>query len=227
MKLLIADDHTLFRDTLKSYVERRNKDAVIAGARDIDGVMDVLKADPAQDLIFLDFKMPGMNGLEGLRRVRDAYPHVPVALVSGFAEKEDVMEALRMGAVAYFPKTLSGKALLRAMDLVLAGEKFVPLDFNTNDIMPSHYHDPDSNVTLLKRPKGDQKTLQSVGLTPREIEVLAHLSKGLSNKEIASAMGLQVVTVKLHVRGVCRKLEAKNRTQAALRAREMGLIQEQ
>ncbi|MCD8497268.1 MAG: response regulator transcription factor [Alphaproteobacteria bacterium] len=177
---------------------------------------------PHYDLVLLDLRMPGMHGLEGLKKLRADYPHLPVAIMSGLAEPEDVKEAINLGAAGYFPKTLSGQALMKAIELVLTGERFVPIDRNTNAIMPAYQNDPGympSDAPTIN------SNIEAVKLTPREREVLQHLARGESNKEIARALDLQVVTVKLHVRGICKKLDASNRTQAALRAREMGLTQ--
>ncbi|MCK6419161.1 MAG: response regulator transcription factor [Alphaproteobacteria bacterium] len=233
MRLLLADDHTLFRDALVQYIERAEPEAQVLTARDFHEALEMLREKSDQDLILLDLRMPGMNGMEGFKKIRAAYPKLPVALMSGVAEREDVQAAMDAGAVAYFPKTLSGKALLKAIQLVLAGEKFVPLDSKSNTIMPSYYAGSmDKQVTLPGHLQARKEPAQvgsgygnedNILLTRREREVLSHLARGASNKEIANILGLQVVTVKLHVRGLCRKLDVKNRTQAALRARELGL----
>ncbi|GJL84401.1 MAG: DNA-binding response regulator [Micavibrio sp.] len=230
MKLLLADDHTLFRDALVQYIERAEPESDITLAKNFYEVVDLMKEKPEQDLILLDLRMPGMNGMEGFKRMRDDYPDIPVALMSGVAETKDVNDAMDLGAVGYFPKTLSGKALLKAIQLVLTGERFVPIDHETNAIMPSHYNgkgNGESNGNGYGGLQEAQDTLDGesvIQLTPRETEVLSYLARGASNKEIARELELQVVTVKLHVRGVCRKLEAKNRTQAALKARELGIV---
>jgi two-component system nitrate/nitrite response regulator NarL len=175
--------------------------------------------------------------MSGFEKVRATYPDTPAAMISGIAEADDVMQAFDLGAVGYFPKTMSGKALLQAIKLVLAGERFVPMDHNNNAIMPSYYDDGDNKAGQASSKiyagmhekqssfhvSNDQN--KDFKLTPRETEVLSHLMHGTSNKEIATTLGLQVVTVKLHVRGICRKLEVKNRTQAALKAREFGLAE--
>lgn len=229
MRLLIADDHTLFRDALVQYIERAEPDAEITLAKDFYEVVELMKKNPVQDLILLDLRMPGMNGMEGFKRMRREYPNVPVALMSGVAEPKDVNDAMDLGAVGYFPKTLSGKALLKAIQLVLTGERFVPIDHETNAIMPSYYNGR-GNGNGEAKSQETQVASDGKGsvaqLTPRETEVLSYLASGASNKEIARELSLQVVTVKLHVRGICRKLEAKNRTQAALRARELGIVSE-
>lgn len=218
MKLLIADDHTLFRDAIVLYIERSGIEAKISLAKDLYESLDILEKDPAQNLVILDLRMPGMNGTQGFEKIREKYPDVPVALMSGVAESSDVCKALDLGAVGYFPKTLSGQDLLEAIKQVLAGRIYVPEDQATGGIMPSHYAD--------KPAKGSGTSPSApadLHLTPREKDVLAYLVDGASNKEIARALDLQVVTVKLHVRGICRKLQVQNRTQAALVARDLGV----
>ena len=222
MKLLLADDHTLFRDALVTYITRADAETEVAVAKDFYEAMEAMKKDPIRDLVLLDLRMPGMNDLDGFKKFREIYPDVPVVLISGTAEPKSVKEAMDLGAAGYFPKTLSGKALMNAINIVLSGEKFIPHDHLTGDIMPSYQgrQEPaqDGEITVESF-----RAMSDIHLTPRESQVLGFLAKGASNKDIANEMGVQVVTVKLHVRGVCRKLEVKNRTQAALKAKDLGL----
>lgn len=234
MHLLIADDHALFRDSMTHYVERANADSVVQAVGTLDealGAIDAVETLP--DLVLLDLNMPGMNGLEGFEKFRKKYPAIPVALLSGVAEPEDVQRAMDLGAVGFFPKTLSGRAMLKAIELVLAGEKFIPVDSRTNGLMPSYFNDDSAGrlpVTLpLKTTGGHTPSSYSmiaskIRLTPRENDVLMCLCRGQSNKDIARNLGLQDVTIKLHVRSICRKLDVTNRTQAVLKAFEIGLI---
>jgi DNA-binding NarL/FixJ family response regulator len=231
MKLLLADDHTLFRDALVQYITRADPDAEVSIAADFPEALGIVKSAPDQDLVLLDLRMPGMNGLNGFKVMRNEYPNIPVALMSGVAESCDVQAAIELGAAGYFPKTLSGKTLLQGIQLVLSGERFMPMDGQGDAVMPSYYADSGIGLEAAKTvtTEGDGGVPSEIGpdvdpgLTPREKEVLSYLAEGCSNKEIADRLGLQVVTVKLHVRGACRKLGAKNRTQAALMAREMGV----
>ena len=225
MKLLIADDHTLFRDALVQYIERSDPMCQVTLAKDMFEALSKLEENPHHDLVILDLRMPGMNGIDGFKRIRDRFPEVPVALMSGIAEPEDVQMVLRLGAVGYFPKTMSGKALLNGIRQIIAGEVFVPEGKENESFMPSYYSDTGHHKVEHDKNGGTQVVgdIDSINCTPRELEVLSFLVEGASNKEIATALDLKVVTVKLHVRGICRKLNAKNRTQAALMAKEMGV----
>ena len=214
MKLLIADDHTLFRDALVQYIERSTPGVEVFLADDFNGALKIIEQGQDVDLVILDLRMPGMSGMNGFKVMKEKAPQVKVALMSGVAEERDVKEALSLGAVGYFPKTMSGRALLGAINQVLSGDIFVPQG-KQGRIMPSYFADKNSGTEKLK---------SEYMFTPREEQVLGFLVDGASNKEIARALDLQVVTVKLHVRGICRKLDVANRTQAALKAKDLGVL---
>lgn len=219
MKLLIADDHTLFRDTLVQYIERASPGSRVVLAKDFDEVRKILAVESDFDLILLDFRMPGMRGFDGLKYIRENFPQKPVAIMSGVAEQANVKQALELGAKGYFPKTLSGKALIEAIQSIVKGEMFVPYDADNKSYMPAYYDDP-------PEPAAGQADFDKLGLTPRETQIMGFLTSGATNKDIAQALGLQVVTVKLHVRSICRKLGVKNRTQAALKLRDFGPVRD-
>lgn len=204
MRLLIADDHDLLRDALRSHFEREAPGTAVQGVGTVSEALKVLDDGEPFDILLLDLRMPGMNGLNGLVRLRERYPSLKIALMSGEAKNEDIRLAMAHGAVGFLPKTLPGSVLLQAVQRMAAGEQFLP------DNLPESAISTDGNA------------LNST-FTRREREVLDFLLKGQSNKEIARALELEEVTVKLHIRGLCRKLGAKNRTQAAMRAVELGL----
>lgn len=221
LTILIADDHTLFRDALLHYIERAEDDANAFVAKDLFEAKDILEKEGPFDIVLLDLRMPGMNGLEGFREVREKYPEIKLCMMSGVAEKSDVQQAIDYGANGYFPKTLSGKAMLGAIQAVLDGQTYIPFEGIDQSIMPA-YRGLNKSNGAHDAMKQNLPSIKDLNFTPRELEVLEYLVQGKSNKEIARELDLQVVTVKLHVRGICRKLEAKNRTQAALKAQHLG-----
>lgn len=204
MKILIADDHDLVRDTLAAFLGRE-KDFEIDTASDLADALEKINAKPRYHLVLLDYSMPGMNGLEGLAKAKEANEPWPVAIMSGIAPKAIAQEALDAGAIGFLPKTMAANSMINAIRFMSAGETFVPVQFMTAE-------EPEETNELAK------------GLSPRELEVLSGLCRGLANKEIARELDLQEVTIKLHVKTLCRKLDAKNRTQAAMIAKEAGLF---
>lgn len=230
MRLLIADDHSLFREAMALYVERTSPEAEVVLAKDLGEAIEcVERGNKAPDLVLLDLNMPGMNGLKGFAEFRKKFPDLPAALLSGVAEPEDVQEAMDLGAVGFFPKTLSGRALLKAIELVMLGEKYIPVDTVTGGLMPSYYSWSNASHPVKKLPirtsgmAVPSPSYGHVSLTPREQEILSELCLGKTNKDIARDLDLQPVTVKLHVRGVCKKLGVTNRTQAVIKAFELGV----
>ena len=203
MKVLLADDHALVRDTLTAFLENE-PDMQVTAVEDLEQAVAELKRQ-VFDITLLDYFMPGMNGLEGLKKATDAGDGRPVAIMSGTAPKAIAQETLDSGAIGFLPKTMGAKSLVNAVRFMCAGEVFVPIKFMTEE-------EEEEENDLAK------------GLTPRELEVLGGLCRGLANKEIARELDLQEVTIKLHVKTLCRKLDAKNRTQAALIAKEAGLF---
>ncbi|MEM1074546.1 MAG: response regulator transcription factor, partial [Pseudomonadota bacterium] len=161
--------------------------------------------DIAYDLVLLDYTMPGMNGLEGMKKAIEVSFGRPVALMSGTASKSIAQDAIDAGAIGFLPKTMAAKSMVNAVKFMAMGETYVPLDF-MNAV------EEETDVPMAKQ------------LSERELQVLGGLCKGLSNKEIARDLGLQEVTIKLHVKTLCRKIEAKNRTHAAMLAKEAGLF---
>lgn len=207
MRIIFADDHEVVRHGLRFYLERLAEDVEIveagtfeeAFAKAIDG------ATPA--LILLDLRLPDVEGMNGLERMRARFPHVPTVVLSGEQSQIRIKEALNRGAAGYIPKTLGGRAMLSALQLVLAGETFVPsLAISENE---ANGRPVDPNAPLAN-------------LTPREREVLSHLIEGQANKEIARALDIKEITVKVHLTKLFRKLNVTNRTQAVRVALDRG-----
>ena len=204
MKVLIADDHDLLRDTLVMFLEGQDG-METSSAGTLEDAAKIIEAEDHFDLVLLDYNMPGMNGLEGLRKVLAMDGCERVALISGEASKQIAEDALEAGAAGFVPKSLPAKSLVNAVKFMAMGEQYAPLDFMTAE------EEAPKNALADK-------------LTSRELQVLEGLTQGKSNKEIARDLDITEPTVKLHVKTLYRKVGASNRTQAALIAREAGLF---
>lgn len=205
MRILIADDHDLLRDTLDLWFRQEKID--VASARDLPGVLAVVAAaDEPFDLILLDYGMPGMNGLDGLSKALVEGRGARVALMSGIATRDVAEQALELGAAGFLPKTLPAKSLVNAVRFMAMGEQYAPIDFMTA-----------ASETAPVNPLAEK-------LSQRELQVLQRLCEGKANKEIARELGIQEPTVKLHMKTLYRKIGAHNRTQAAMLAKDAGLF---
>ena len=203
MRIVLADDHALVRETIGIYLKRLDDEVDVAEASSLDEALRHVQQSPPPELVILDLVMPGMRGFDGLRKMRDVLPQVPVVILTGLDDGVQAQRALELGAAAFVPKTIGGSALILALKAVLAGERFVPTGL-LRDADPAARQVMDS-------------------LTAREREVLLLLTDGCSNKEIARRLDVQEVTIKVHLKGVFRKLDVTNRTQAVRKALELGL----
>lgn len=204
MRILLADDHDLVLETLAAFLTSEGGfDVETCGS--LSAACDKISNDTAYDLVLLDYNMPGMNGLDGLQKAIKVSFGRPVALMSGTANKTIAQDAIDAGAIGFLPKTIAAKSMVNAVKFMAMGETYVPLGF-----LQAEEETPD--IPLAKK------------LTERELQVLGGLCRGLSNKELARELELQEVTIKLHVKTLCRKLDAKNRTQAAMIGKEAGLF---
>jgi DNA-binding NarL/FixJ family response regulator len=207
---LIADDHMLVADAMALLLQRGFPSCTVQRVDECVKMMDMLDKGLRPDLILLDYKMPGMSGFKGLHDLRQKYPSLAVAFMSGIADDEAIQKALSLGVRAYLPKTMRGKSMLAAIHMVLNGEHFVPLHKEGEDMayMPSSY-----------KTKGRQHdSLES--LSSRQKDILKALSCGLSNQEIADQMDLHLQTIKQHVSQICKKIGVRNRTEAAIFAKD-------
>jgi DNA-binding NarL/FixJ family response regulator len=202
VRILLADDHDLIRETIAGFLAAEGFDEVGLAAT-LDEALGCIKDSGPFDLVLLDYRMPGMNGLEGLERAIAANAPNRVAMLSGSTSRAVAEAAVRAGAIGFMPKTLGSRDMVSAIRLMIAGKTFLPLG-----VFPE---DPQEG------PDGFQ-------LSRREADVLRGICEGKSNKEIARDHDLQEVTVKLNVKTLGRKLGARNRTHAAMIARENMLI---
>lgn len=210
MKVLIADDHALLRDGLRPFVSKISDDVTIFESCDYPSTHDIL-ATETPDLVLLDLRMPGMDGTDGVLRLRRAFPEARIVIVTGWVTRSDVIEAMRLGVAGYLPKSLNGTAMLHALRLILCGVPYYPAEVLVADAAPA----------IAADQPGERSPLAS--LTRREYEILTQLVGGASNKEIAKVLGLTEITIKSHLRNVFRKIGATNRTQAVALALREGV----
>ena len=204
MKILIADDQELVRGAIAAFL-RMEPDFTVDATSDFPSAVEAVKRNGTYDLVLLDYMMPGMNGLSGLAAMKKLQEGKPVAILSGTAPRAVAEQALGEGAAGFLPKTMSTRSLIAAARFMAAGEVYAPL-------------------AMMTEREDASTTVAGVQLTSRELEVLKLLCRGLANKEIARELDLQEPTIKLHVKTLYRKIGAKNRTHAAMIAKESGLF---
>lgn len=205
LKILLADDHDLVRDAVALLLQRDFSNPEINLAASLDDVLQYLKSDIEYDLIITDLFMPGMTGISSIEEILKLAHSTPVVIMSGHINRKDIQAAYDCGIQGFIPKTTTGKALSNILRLIISGERYV------SDI---YLNSPDENLIV---PSTGAK------LTNREVEVLKGLLQGMSNKQISGLLFIEETTVKLHLRSLFEKLEAKNRTDAVIKAMKYGL----
>lgn len=204
MKILIGDDHVLFREGLRRLLEQLKDSSTFAEADSFDELLS-LAADEPFDLILTDLRMPGWPGFEGIAALRERQPAAKVVVVSASEAHSDVRDSLENGAAGYIPKSSSVKIMLSALDLIFSGGIYVPATVLRDGLGPEA-----SGPVPPSDPALEQL------LTQRQREVLERLREGKSNKQIAHELGLSEGTVKIHMTAIFKSLGVRNRTQAAM-----------
>ncbi|MEZ4331487.1 MAG: response regulator transcription factor [Myxococcota bacterium] len=212
LRILLCDDHALFRDGLRLVLAELEEEVELVGAADAAGALREVAANDDLDLVLLDLALPDASGLEVLARLRADHPAVPVAVLSGSEATRDVRSALDMGAVGFIPKSSTASILLAAIRLVLSGGVYVP---------PQLLDGADTEAGAPRALRSRVDAGVAPRLSPRQWEVLALLAEGRSNGEIGNALAIAPGTVKSHVMRIYEELQVNNRTEAALRFREL------
>ncbi|BAE50675.1 LuxR C-terminal-related transcriptional regulator [Paramagnetospirillum magneticum] len=208
MRIIIADDHPLYLEAVLGQLEKAFPAGSFHTARNLADTLALLERESV-DLVMLDYSMPGMNGVEGIPTAIAAARGTPVAIMSGVADDDAVRACIAAGARGFLPKTLESRVFIQAVGLVGAGGTYVPAEFAALPSKPAAPATPTLDPSLF---------------TSREMEVLALIVAGASNKEIARQLDLQEVTIKLHLTRIFQKLGVKNRSHAAVTAVRGGLV---
>jgi DNA-binding NarL/FixJ family response regulator len=214
MKFLVVDDHALIREAMRGVLKELRGDAVVLEAGSAAQATDLIEKHPDLDLILLDLKLPDRDGIEMLGDLREHHPAISVVMQSAFNDRENVVNALDNGAMGFIPKTDSREVLLGALRLILAGGTYIPPEVLARG--PAEAAAP-GKPAPQKRPSPAE-----LGLTERQVEVLALMMQGKSNKLICRALDLAEPTVKNHVSAILKALEVTNRTEAVLAVAALG-----
>jgi DNA-binding NarL/FixJ family response regulator len=214
IRLLIVDDQRLMREGLRTLLELEHGFEIVGEAANGQAALDAY-AELMPDVVLMDIRMPGMDGVEATRRLCTSWPETKVIILTTFDDDANVFEGLRAGAVGYLLKDLSGQELAIAVRTVHAGGALIEPTVAKRVMAEfARLHPPARTIDEgLPEP-----------LTEREVAVLKLVSAGLSNREIGHKLGLSEGTVKNYVTSVLQKIGVRDRTQAALRGRELGLI---
>jgi DNA-binding NarL/FixJ family response regulator len=204
MKILLADDHTLFRSGVKHLLLRLDDDVCVLEANRHEALLQLLAENTDADLALVDLNMPGRkDSLAGLIEVLDHAQTIPVVVMSGTENLDEIHQVIKAGAMGFIPKNESAEVVLCALQLVLNGGVYLPHQFMS--------------------PATGQRQNQTI-LTSRQIEVLQKMFKGYSNKEIGSQLNLSDSTIKCHTSAIFRALEVESRVQAVTKAKQLGLL---
>ncbi|TOL20363.1 response regulator transcription factor [Vibrio parahaemolyticus] len=201
--IIIADDHPLFRNALFQSVHMAVSGANLLEADSLDALLALLAKEEEPDLVLLDLKMPGANGMSGLIHLRAEYPDLPIVVVSASEEPTVVSQVKSHGAFGFIPKSSDMRELVNALNQVLNGDPYFPEGLITNNAACNDL-------------------AEKIAAPPQQYKVLGMLSDGLLNKQIAYELNVSEATIKAHMTAIFRKLGVKNRTQAVIMLTEMN-----
>ena len=213
MKFLVVDDHALIREALRGVLVELQRDAIVLEAGTCGEAMALIRQHADLSLMLLDLKLPDRDGFDVMAELREHHPALSVVMLSAFSDRDNVIKALDGGALGFIPKTGSRDVLVSALRLVLAGGVYIPPDILNS--APAATAEP--GQTAARRPSPAE-----LGLTERQVDVLALMMQGKSNKLICRALDLAEPTVKNHVSAILKALNVSNRTEAVLAVAALG-----
>jgi len=211
MKILVVDDHALFREGMHYVLQKLDEQVEILDAGNFEDGLNAAKNNPDIDLVLLDLHLPGSVGAPSVKLFHTNYPDVPVVVVSGTDQRDDIEKVMNSGAMGFISKMSSGQDMIHALRLVLDGGIYLP---------------PQLLQRALSQLKEDKRSCRTneFGLTVRQMDVMQHLALGLSNKDIGLAIGLAEGTVKIHVAAIFQALKVNKRIEAVQTAQRLGFL---
>ncbi len=217
MKILLVDDHSLFREGMRYVLQQLQEQVEISEASNFPDALKQAELNPDLDLALVDLNMPGSEGAISIKFFHQRFPHIPVVVVSGEDSREKMEKVMSYGAMGFVCKSSTAPVMLSALNLVLAGGVYVP---------PQMLQQQHSTLEAREPERLDKRSLHTneYGLTARQMQVLGHLAQGLSNKQIAKAVDLAEGTVKIHVAAVYQVLRVNSRMEAVRVADQLGLL---
>lgn len=214
MKILLVDDHALFREGVALLLRRLDDGVETVQAGNCEAALRLIEG---VDLVLMDLGLPGVSGLEAIALLREHHPEIPVVALSSSEDKETVLRALDLGALGFIPKSSSSDTMIGAIKLVLAKGIYLPPSVFLGERLARHSEPAPSDAA-------SRRTVPAaLGLTPRQADVLYLILQGKPAKRISLDLGLSPNTVKSHTTAVLRALNATTRTQAVIAASRLGL----
>jgi DNA-binding NarL/FixJ family response regulator len=213
MKILIVDDHALIREALRGVLKELKGEATVVEASDSREAMRQVEQNSDLQLILLDLNLPDRDGLEVLAELRERYPAISVVVLSAHHDRDNVAKSIDLGAAGFIPKSVQRAVMLSALNLIFAGGIYIP---------PQILARQPPRAQAASAPLGRRVSATDLGLTERQIEVLALMMKGKSNKAICRALALAEPTVKNHVTAILKALKVTNRTEAVIAAQALN-----
>jgi DNA-binding NarL/FixJ family response regulator len=215
MKVLVIDDHVLIREAMRGVLRELKGDAVvILEASDSRQAMCQIEQNPDLELVLLDLGLPDRDGLDMLSELGNRYPTVSVVVLSAQQDRDTVMKALDLGALGFIPKSGQREVMLSAFNLIFSGGIYIP---------PEILGRREPATVARTAPSSSKAGAADLGLTERQIEVLALMMQGKSNKAICRVLDLAEPTVKIHVSAILKALKVTNRTEAVIAAAALGV----
>ncbi|WP_425801665.1 response regulator [Desulfitobacterium sp. Sab5] len=208
IRVVIADDHPLLREGLRRILEFEDGIQVVCEVGDGQGAINIAR-NHKFDVLLMDLNMPGVNGVEACRVIRREHPEIGILVLTVDDSDDKVFQVLQLGVAGYLLKDVDPQTLVDSIHKVLSGEPILS---------------PAVTGKLLGQLSHPQPNKENFGLSERELEILMHVVKGASNKEIGQALFISEKTVKNHLSSIFRKLEVEDRTQAALKAIKLKLV---